>query len=123
MSALTSPPRGAASGSPNQPLRHLLKTSRERLREEMFLAVEVSVKPAMRQPEVSHQVRNRRALTTATSKTAGGGSDDARARLLFMLGRVSHDRQRDDIYHPYRPRQTGSFVKQELMGKRLTVAA
>jgi hypothetical protein len=76
-------------GGPNQPLRHLLETNRERLREEILLAAEVPVEPAMRQPEVSHQIRDRRALAAATPKAAGGGLDDARARFLFVLGWVS----------------------------------
>ena len=92
-------------GGPNQPLRHLLETNLERLREEIFLAAEVPVKPAMRQPEVSHQIRDRRALAAATPKAAGGGLDDARPRFLFVLGWVSQWWLRDDVYHLYRLRQ------------------
>jgi hypothetical protein len=86
----------------------------------MFLAVGVPVEPAMRQPEVPLQVRNRRALTAATAKAAGGRSNDARACLLFMLGRVSRS-SRDDVYHLYRGCQTGSFKKKELMSKMIFV--
>ena len=75
-------------GCPNQPLRKLLETNRERLREEIFLAIEVPVEPAMGQPEVPHQVRNRRTLTAAAPKAAGGGPDyfaEAERELMLVV--------------------------------------
>ena len=60
----------------------------------MLLAVEVPVETAMRQPEVSQHVRNRRASAAATPKARGGGLNDALARFLGLLGWVSHGRQK-----------------------------
>ncbi len=67
----------------------------EGLGKQLLFAVKMTIEAAMRQTEVSHQIADAGAVAASAAKPSGGGPDDAFARLLFVVGVVSHHSARE----------------------------
>jgi hypothetical protein len=84
-------------------LRHTIANFLQAVREgrckQVLFAVEVTIEAAVRQAQVPHQIADACALASSAAESAGGRSDDSFARLLLVLGRISHDQSLDVMYH------------------------
>jgi hypothetical protein len=74
----------------NDAIADFLKAVLECFRKQPLFAVEVTIEAAVRQTEIAHEIPDAGTLTATAAEPAGGGADDALARLLLVIRGVAH---------------------------------
>lgn len=69
---------------------NLLETVLERVCEEILFAVEMTVKAAVRESQIPHEIADRCPFTSTAPEPTRRRLDDAFARLFFVPGWISH---------------------------------